>query len=70
MVVVEQQIQALCEELNRRFDQLAVMVKNYIPAAGTQENSSKEEEDRQQCRQANLEAKLKQKTCRCTFKAS
>lgn len=44
---VEEQIRTLREELNRRFDQLAVMIKSNIPTAGTQGTSSKEEEDRQ-----------------------
>jgi len=56
--VVEEQIQTLREELNRRFDQLAVMIKSHTPAIGTKGSSSKEEEERQQ---HNLEAKAKQK---------
>jgi hypothetical protein len=34
--VVEEQIRTLREELNRRFDQLTVMIKSNIPATGTQ----------------------------------
>ena len=58
--VVEEHIHILREQLNRRFDQLAVMITKHIPAAATQGNSSKEEEERQQCKKASLEAKLKQ----------
>jgi hypothetical protein len=57
--VVEEHIRTLREELNRRFDQLAVMIKSHIPATGTQGALSKEEEEKR--KQANLEAKLQQK---------
>jgi hypothetical protein len=45
MDVTEQQIQALREDLNQRFDQLVEMIRNGVPLA-TNEESLKEEDDR------------------------
>jgi hypothetical protein len=45
MDATEQQIQALCEDLNQRFDQLVEMIRKCVPPA-TNEESSKEEDDR------------------------
>jgi hypothetical protein len=56
---VEEQIRTLREELNRRFDQLEVMIKSHVPATGTQGALSKEEEEKH--KQANFEAKMQQK---------
>jgi hypothetical protein len=59
MDAVEKQIQDLHEALNRRFDQLAEMIRNNIPAASTKGNSSKDKvEDQERRKQATLEAKL------------
>ena len=40
--VVEQQIQALREDLNRRFDQLVEMIRRGVPPAANEEHSAKE----------------------------
>ena len=58
MDAAEKQIQDLHEALNRRFDQLAEMIRNHIPAASTKSNSSKDKVDKKQRKQATLEAKL------------
>ena len=58
MDAVEKQIQDLHEALNRRFDQLAEMIRNHIPAASTKGNSSKDKVDQERRKQATLEAKL------------
>jgi len=58
MDATEKQIQDLHEALNRRFDQLAEMIRNHIPAASTKSNSSKDKVDKKQRKQATLEAKL------------
>jgi hypothetical protein len=56
MDATEQQIQALCEDLNQRFDQLVEMIRKGVPPA-TNEESSKEEYDRRQRMRGHLEAK-------------
>jgi hypothetical protein len=59
MDAAEKQIQDLHEALSRRFDQLAKMIRNHIPAASTKGNSSKDKvEDQERRKQATLEAKL------------
>jgi hypothetical protein len=56
MHATEQQIQALREDLNRRFDQLVEMIRKGVPPA-TDEESSKEEDDRRRRMGCRLEAK-------------
>ena len=57
----EQQIQALREDLNRRFDQLVEMIRKGVPPIANDGDSSKEHEDVQQRRKGtHLEAKTPQ----------
>jgi hypothetical protein len=56
MDATEQQIQALREDLNRRFDQLIEMIRKGVPPA-TNEESSKEEDDQRRRMGGRLEAK-------------
>ncbi|KAF0926129.1 hypothetical protein E2562_021839 [Oryza meyeriana var. granulata] len=60
MFAAEEHIQALREDFNRRFDQLAEMIRSHVLAATTQGNSSRDEENEQR-RQANLQARLQQR---------
>jgi hypothetical protein len=45
MDAAEQQIQALREDLNRRFDQLVEMIRSGVPPSANEDESSKEERD-------------------------
>jgi hypothetical protein len=54
--VVDQQIQALREDLNRRFDQLVEMVRKGVPPVANEE-SSKEADDRRRRMGGRIEAK-------------
>ena len=58
MDAAEKQILDLHETLNRRFDQLAEMIRNHIHAASTKANSSKDKVDQEWRKQATLEVKL------------
>ena len=51
--VVEQQIQALREDLNRRFDQLVEMIRRGVPPAANEEVSTKEGGEAQQRRRGS-----------------
>lgn len=68
MDAAEQHIRVLHEDLNRRFDQLAEMIRNHVPAAATKGNSSKDDEEPR--RQANLQARLQQRRIAEKWKAS
>jgi len=62
MDAAEQQIQALREDLNRRFDQLVEMIRRGVPAAGNEEDSSKEEGDvRRRRRGSHLHTQIPQR---------
>jgi hypothetical protein len=54
--VVDQQIQTLREDLNRRFDQLVEMVRKGVPPVANEE-SSKEADDRRRRMGGRIEAK-------------
>jgi hypothetical protein len=61
MDAAEQQIQALREDLNRRFDQLVEMIRRGVPPAANEEDPSKEEGDvRRQRRGGHLQAQIPQ----------
>ncbi|XBJ00837.1 hypothetical protein VPH35_020637 [Triticum aestivum] len=55
MDAAEQQIKELCEDLNRRFDQLVEMIRKGVPPATNEGDSSKEEEDVHQGRRRGEE---------------
>ena len=62
MDAAEQQIQALREDLNRRFDQLVEMIRKGVPPTANEGDSSKEEEDiRQRRKGGHLEVKTPQR---------
>ena len=46
MDAAEQQIQALREDLNRRFDQLVEMIRKGVPPTANEEESSKDGKNR------------------------